>query len=162
MQGGISKTVEYQIEQTSKLLSSERWRKVETKSYAPLHGAITDWYDSLERQPVLLRTDVPFSLIGPAVDRVKSLAPAKELLIDFGSGKVSIGLSGLEQDAWEQLCQWCVASGAAILAERVPDRFKELSDVFGLPKPDGSVSRHIKSALDPENLFSPGKLAGNM
>jgi len=159
---GFAKTVEYQIQQTSDLFSSGKWHQVGTETYMPLDGGISDRYDLLDRHPVLLRMDVPFTLIEPASGKVKRLGPVKDTLIDFGTGKLYAGLDGLEQDGWERFCGWCIASGSAVLAQKAPDRLKESSDVFGLPRPDRPVSQRIKSALDPDNLFSPGRLPGRI
>jgi glycolate oxidase FAD binding subunit len=53
------------------------------------------------------------------------------------------------------------ARGYAVWTSVPPD-LKAGLDVWGPPRPDHVIMRKIKQALDPDNLFSPGRFAGRI
>jgi len=48
------------------------------------------------------------------------------------------------------------------LIRRCPTEAKKSLPVWGKPTPDWELMRHIKKTLDPDNVFNPGRLFGNM
>ena len=49
-----------------------------------------------------------------------------------------------------------------VLLEKAPDEFKKHNDVFGLPNAAWHIMHKIKARLDPDNIFSPGRLPGKV
>ena len=48
------------------------------------------------------------------------------------------------------------------LIRRCPAETKKSLPVWGKPTPDWELMRHIKKTLDPDNVFNPGRLFGNV
>jgi FAD/FMN-containing dehydrogenase len=44
--------------------------------------------------------------------------------------------------------------------DKAPDDFKQRHDVFGARPPEWKMIHRVKDALDPNNIFSPGRLPG--
>ncbi len=52
----------------------------------------------------------------------------------------------------------CAAENAAATLPWCPTQLKRQLSVWGSPRPDISLMRHLKSAFDPQNIFAPGRL----
>ncbi|MBA4186634.1 MAG: dehydrogenase [Planctomycetaceae bacterium] len=48
------------------------------------------------------------------------------------------------------------------LIRRCPTEAKKSLPVWGKPTPDWELMRHVKKTLDPDNVFNPGRLFGNV
>jgi FAD/FMN-containing dehydrogenase len=66
----------------------------------------------------------------------------------------------LSEDAWERLCGHARDLDGHILLEKAPDDFKKRQDVYGPPRTAWKVMHKVKEALDPKNIFAPGRLPG--
>jgi FAD/FMN-containing dehydrogenase len=63
---------------------------------------------------------------------------------------------------WPQLCEAGNQLGGHAVMEKAPDEFKKKNDVFGVARPEWKVMHRIKAALDPQQVFSPGRLPGKI
>ena len=85
---------------------------------------------------------------------------AEHIFIDFGCGRVRASLLDLSEEEWNRLCDLVRSLGGHALLEKAPDAFKKRRDVFGSPQPSWRVMHQIKDALDPKNIFAPGRSPG--
>jgi D-lactate dehydrogenase (cytochrome)/glycolate oxidase len=63
---------------------------------------------------------------------------------------------------WERLCTTGDQLGGHVVMEKATDDFKAHNDVFGIERPHWKVMHRIKAALDPQRVFSPGRLPGKI
>jgi FAD/FMN-containing dehydrogenase len=70
------------------------------------------------------------------------------------------GLGDLSDDNWDRMCAVALGQGGHLILEKAPVQFKKKHDVFGLSRPEWPVMHRIKAALDPQNVFAPGRLPG--
>jgi D-lactate dehydrogenase (cytochrome)/glycolate oxidase len=49
-----------------------------------------------------------------------------------------------------------------VLLEKATREFKQRHDIFGLKRSDWKVMQRVKTALDPNRIFAPGRLPGNV
>jgi len=69
-------------------------------------------------------------------------------------------MSDLSDDDWTRLCDLAKNAQGHVLLEKAPAEFKERHDVFGPVRPEWKLMHRIKDALDPHNIFAPGRLPG--
>lgn len=58
--------------------------------------------------------------------------------------------------------QTALASHPHSIARRCPPELKKTRPVWGEPGNDWNLMRHIKNTLDPDNVFNPGRLFGDL
>ena len=85
---------------------------------------------------------------------------AEQILLDLGCGRIFAGLSRLSTKSWESLCNRARRVGGYLQLERAPRSFREMHNLFGPRRPEWDLSHRVKEALDPMNLFAPGRLPG--
>ena len=64
------------------------------------------------------------------------------------------------QVAKSRLCALAQKAGGHVLLEGAPPDFKKDHDVFGPARAEWRLMHKLKDALDPHNLFAPGRLPG--
>ncbi len=52
--------------------------------------------------------------------------------------------------------------GGSLTLPRCPTAWKEQLQVWGTPRPDWVIAERIKAALDPQNVFNPGRFVGRI
>lgn len=159
---GFPRTITYQMDRTSALLEIRGCEDLDKTPYRPQEGVFHSHYDRLDQRPVVLRTDIPLDQIEIILEKMVSDGPPQDALVDFGCGRILTAWDGMEDAVWENICKWSVSSRGNSLLEKVPDAFKEKWDVFGPSRPEWEIAHRIKRALDPHNLFSPGRLPGRI
>jgi FAD/FMN-containing dehydrogenase len=83
-------------------------------------------------------------------------------MLDSGNGRIYAGINGLSDKQWRKLCEDAANHKGHVVLEKAPDGFRENNDVFGLPHPAWKLMHRVKAELDPENVFSPGRLPGKV
>jgi FAD/FMN-containing dehydrogenase len=63
---------------------------------------------------------------------------------------------------WGRLCETGDHLGGHVVMEKATDEFKKHNDVFGIDRPEWKIMQRIKSTLDPQHVFSPGRLPGKV
>ena len=167
---GFAETVEAQGERCAALLAGCGLEGEGSVAYSALDGIFADNERALHGSPFLLRADLPLDMVAEFVKVPAGASQAQDLFVqdlfvddlfvDFGCGRVRAGLSGLSGEAWEALCSRARALDGHILLEKSPDDFRRYRDVYGPPVPAWTVMHRIKDALDPNNIFAPGRMPG--
>ena len=84
------------------------------------------------------------------------------MFLDFGCGRILAGFEVMQADGWQQICDFGAKRGGHVLLEKAPVEFKKHNDVFGPARPEWKIMHRIKAALDPHNIFAPGRLPGKV
>jgi FAD/FMN-containing dehydrogenase len=126
--------------------------------YALRDGLYGPALHDIHAVPFVLRADVPVGTVAQFLDSTRGVLASGTLLADFGCGRVTAGLPALANDAWTCLTDAACALGGHLIAEKAPEDFKAAHDVFGPPRSSWSLMHRVKAALDPHDLFAPGRL----
>ncbi len=157
---GFGETVEAQAERCSDLFARSGLEGEAPQGYSVEDGLFTDTDESMHRSLFLLRADLPIDKVKDFVDGMAGATQTEGLLADFGCGRVRAGMSHLSEDAWERLCGHAMDLDGHILLEKAPDDFRKRQDVYGPSQAAWKVMHKVKDALDPKNIFAPGRLPG--
>jgi hypothetical protein len=152
--------VEAQAGRCKDLFSDNGLTEQTTEDYPLVQGLFEDHEEALSGSDFLLRADLPLDEVAPFVRETDPFLRADSLFVDFGCGRIRAGLSELPDETWERLCMLTGKMGGHTLLEKAEDAFKKRQDVFGPPQPAWRVMHKLKNALDPHNIFAPGRLPG--
>ena len=157
---GFGETVRFQKGGGGALLDRAGMRAREALEHPARRGMCAEFFEVLESFPFLLRVDLPPDQVVPFLSAAGEMLRGTALLVDLGCGRVAAAMSELADDAWTRLCEIAQEMKGHAILEKAPSQFKARHDVFGPPREDWAVMHAIKTALDPHNIFSPGRLPG--
>jgi FAD/FMN-containing dehydrogenase len=157
---GFMETVEAQGKRCADLFADSGLEGQAFEAYSACDGLFADNDQSLNRSTCLLRADLPLDGVKDFVTVAADTVQVERFFVDFGCGRVRASLLELSEEAWKKLCDHVRTLGGHALLERAPDALKKRQDVFGPPQPAWRVMHRIKDALDPKNIFTPGRLPG--
>jgi len=164
---GMANIVEHQVEQCSLLLGKHKLKELDTWDYSLIDGCFKDVFNKIAKAPHILKlgaaTGKMLDLITvvTSINGIKTQASMSDWLLDFGCGRIFGALDSLDGDQWVSLTHGAMSLDGHVQLEKAPDAFRQEQDVFGgVPRPEWAVMRRIKTALDPDFLFAPGRLPG--
>ena len=132
------------------------------QDYDLYKGHFSCCFDRFDREDFLLRADMPQANVVKFIQSANGRRLRTDLMLDWGCGRV-LGATGVLEDAdWSQLGRRAARYGGHVLLEKAPVEFKQRHDVFGLKRSDWWVVQRVKSALDPNRIFAPGRLPGKV
>ena len=111
---------------------------------------------------ILGATTAPLDRLLDLYASVHSSLPLHYPFLDFGNGRIALGLEALARDDWLDMVDHARELGGHALIERAPDKFKQENDVFGRPRPEWDILHRLKTVLDPKTIFAPGRLPGKV
>jgi FAD/FMN-containing dehydrogenase len=155
---GFKETIAYQVETCRSLLGQADVPPGPGSEYAPVGDFFADRHEALYAAPYLLRADLPRGKIEDFETRLRQALPGAKTLLDLGCGRLFAATDTLGADSWGALAREAAALNGYVRLEAAPDSFIAEHDVFGAPRPEWSLMHKIKQALDPDDLFAPGRL----
>jgi glycolate oxidase subunit GlcD len=159
---GFSRTVDYQLEMCSEILSNGYLNLQEPLDYDVHDGIIAEAYNQISQSNFILRGDFLLDRVSDFINAFGEVLPSALVSLDFGCGRILAGIDDLRNEQWSHLCELAVKHEGHILLEKAPNDFKKRNDVFGLPSSAWKIMHRIKAELDPHNLFAPGRLPGKV
>jgi len=157
---GFGETVDAQLKGCEALLERSGLRAGGRPEYSALEGLCGRPCGLLAPSAFLVRADVPPDSVVEFVHAQQDILSEAGIVVDFGCGRVLAGMPSLTDGGWTRSCENAMnAKGHAIL-KKAPEDFKKQHDVFGPARPCRRVMHRIKAALDPCNVFAPGRLPG--
>ena len=157
---GFDITVRAQEQRCAELLAEAGIADAGTESFDIHHGPHADQFVELSAQPVVLRADVPIGAAAGFVERASGALADATVIVDFGCGRVSVGLGSLSDEAWTRVSIEADDVRGHVVLEQVPIDFRRRHSVFGTARASWEVMHRVKAALDPHNIFAPGRLPG--
>ena len=157
---GFDVTVRRQTERGADALRSAGLHPCDPREYAVQDGLYAGAFGELFQSDIVLRVDLPLDAPAGFVSDAGDLLDAAAMLVDFGCGRVSAGLSSLPDDSWPGLCARAARAGGHAVLEKAPADFKQRHDVFGSARLEWLFMHRLKHALDPHDVFAPGRLPG--
>ena len=130
------------------------------RQYTAREGICREFFDTLRRSPFLLRADLPLNEVPAVISAGREALGGASVLADFGCGRITVAAPTLTADAWLGLCEIAEEKKGHLILEEVPEEFARRHDVFGPARAGWQVTHRIKAALDPHNVFAPGRLPG--
>jgi D-lactate dehydrogenase (cytochrome)/glycolate oxidase len=132
------------------------------EAYPVQDGIFGGIYTELGQSAFILRVDVPLDEVDGFVTFLSSRLTDAKMFLDFGCGRILAGFEVMQADEWRQICDFGDQRGGHVLMEKAPVEFKKHNDVFGTTRPEWKIMHRIKAALDPHNIFAPGRLPGKV
>jgi FAD/FMN-containing dehydrogenase len=157
---GFEETVRFQATSYQSLLRRAGLDSHPARNYSPQQGICGESFDLLRQSPFLLRVDLPPDEVAAFVSAREDEFQGAAVLLDLGCGRIHASSGHLTADRWARLCTAAAEAGGHAIIEKAPDSFRRQHDVFGPPRSDWPLMRRVKSALDPQNIFAPGRLPG--
>jgi glycolate oxidase subunit GlcD len=159
---GLDKTVEEQLKRTESLFEKQGLALRDRLDYAVQDGIFETVYKQLARSAFILRGDVPLDQVAGFAESLNDRLPKAKLFLDGGCGRILAGFEDLQDGIWGQICDLGNRLDGHVVMEKAPVEFKKRHDVFGIDRPEWKVMHRIKAALDPHNIFAPGRLPGKV
>jgi FAD/FMN-containing dehydrogenase len=157
---GLGETVESQGKRCAALMADSGLKDEETRDYETWEGPLPMHEAHLGGSAFLMRVDLPLDRVVDFLLRTTEVLGPGHLFVDFGCGRIRVGLSNLPDGAWNTLCTLSSKLDGHVILERAEEAFRERHDVFGPSRPEWRLMHRIKAALDPGNIFAPGRLPG--
>jgi FAD/FMN-containing dehydrogenase len=157
---GFKATLAYQLEKCGGLLKQGNLKNIDRINYSQHDGLLAETYAHIAESAYILRTGLPLTQISDFLSAINADARGANIMLDLGCGRIFAGLENLSDDPWQRYCHRAQSIGGHVILEKAPHAFKQRHDVFGLPRPEWKMMHKVKAALDPENIFSPGRLPG--
>jgi glycolate oxidase subunit GlcD len=159
---GFEKIVAEQLKRTGVMLEESGLEVKNQQEYPVQDGIFGDTYTQLGQSAFVLRADVPLDEVTRFVKQLGSRLTNADMFVDFGCGRILAGFEVMQDETWGPICDLGVQLGGHIMMEKAPVAFKEHNDVFGKSRPEWTIMHRIKAALDPQNIFAPGRLPGKV
>ena len=128
--------------------------------YPARHGRCGAPLDALYQGAFVVRVDLPPDRVAEFVSGQGELFDGAAVLVDFGCGRMTLSQADLTDQAWQQWRHAADRDCGTVLLEKAPDAFRQRHEVFGTPRSDWQLMHRLKAALDPANVFSPGRMPG--
>jgi len=154
---GFEATVVAQLSAASALLKKAGLRDDEAVCYPIYQGTHAVVFQAAFDAPFVVRVDVP---LGALPGLAEALPRSDHALTDFGCGRATLGLPSLSDEQWAAIVAAADKAGGHVVLEKAPADFKKAHEVFAPARPDWKVMHRLKAALDPHNIFAPGRLPG--
>jgi glycolate oxidase subunit GlcD len=123
-------------------------------------GPWDQYYASIYNAEYVIRADLTLKRLKDFVESWENTVGEGQILVDFGCGRVLIGVDDLPESSWLRLSEFVIDLNGTVLLERAPLSFKQRHDVFGPARQEWSVVHQLKQNLDPGKVFAPGRLPG--
>jgi glycolate dehydrogenase FAD-linked subunit len=159
---GFSPTVSHQLEEFESMMESEGLTPREPIEYDVYAGPLAHQFEALTKFPYIVRADAALEELIPLAQEISRQNTPGAVVMDCGCGRIYCGLEALSNNDWSTLCRTVASHGGHILLEKSPPAFKDVNDVFGPFRPEWKLVHRIKAALDPQGIFSPGRLPGRV
>ncbi|MGD8612642.1 MAG: FAD-linked oxidase C-terminal domain-containing protein, partial [Desulfobacterales bacterium] len=159
---GFDKTVTEQLARTQELFEKADMRLSPVQDYSIQDGILRSTYAQQVRAAFILRADLPLDRMPGFVESLDGRLPESKLLLDYGCGRILAAFENIPDGIWHRLCETGAQLGGHVVMEKATAEFKENNDVFGIDRPEWKLMHRIKAALDPQHVFSPGRLPGKV
>lgn len=159
---GFAAAVRDQTARVAEQCEAAGLQPVRCQDYDLYGGHFSRNLDSFDRQDFLLRADLPQADVVAYIRSINGHFLQKNVMIDWGCGRILCGSEQLGDAAWLKLCQQADRYGGHVLLEKAPVEFKQRHDVFGQSRSHWQIVQRVKSALDPDGIFAPGRLPGRI
>jgi FAD/FMN-containing dehydrogenase len=158
---GFRETVDYQVDGCAPIFEEAGLRVGERSTYPVREGVSGEFFPALHDFPFLMRADLPLDAVSAFVDALRDMVSQASLYVDFGCGRVLLGTSIMLGTTWERCSRAAATLGGHAVIEKAPREFACENDIFGPQRSDWRLMQRIKAALDPHDIFSPGRLPGS-
>ncbi len=159
---GFDKTVSEQLKRTQILLEAADLTGNPEQDYTIQDGIFKNVYTEVSQSAFVLRADLPLDRAPGFVQWLDQQLPDAKFILDCGCGRILAGFNNLPDGLWSQVCEVGKQLGGHVIMDKATDEFKTHNDVFGVDRPEWKVMHRIKAALDPQQVFSPGRLPGKV
>ena len=159
---GFDKTVTEQLKRTQEIFEKAGMTISRVQDYLIQEGIFKKSYSELLASAFILRADLPLDRLPGFVESLDRWLPQSKLFCDYGCGRIFAAFENMPDGLWGRLCETGDHLGGHVVMEKATDEFKKHNDVFGIDRPEWKIMQRIKSTLDPQHVFSPGRLPGKV
>jgi glycolate oxidase subunit GlcD len=159
---GFAATVRDQANYCGEQCEAAGLQNINQQDYDVYAGNFSRHMDGLDQQTFILRADLPLSNVAEFIKSADSHLLQSNVMLDLGCGRVLGGLDQISDADWSQLVRQVDRYGGHVLLEKATLEFKQRHDIFGLKRSYWQVMHRVKTALDPDLIFAPGRLPGKV
>ena len=159
---GFGATVRDQANRCGEQCAAAGLQNINQHDYDVYPGNFSRQLDGLDRQAFVWRADLPQANVAAFIESIDGKLVPINVMLDLGCGRVLGGLDHVSDAGWSQLVRQADRYGGHVLLEKATRDFKQRHDIFGLKRSDWKVMQRVKTALDPNRIFAPGRLPGNV
>ncbi|MGD8953633.1 MAG: FAD-linked oxidase C-terminal domain-containing protein, partial [Desulfobacterales bacterium] len=159
---GFAATVRDQANHCGEQCEAAGLQNINQQDYDVYAGNFSRHMDGLDQQTFILRADLPLSNVAGFIKSADSHLLQSNVMLDLGCGRVLGGLDQISDADWSQLVRQVDRYGGHVLLEKATLEFKQRHDIFGLKRSYWQVMHRVKTALDPDRIFAPGRLPGKV
>ncbi len=159
---GFDKIVTEQLTRTHILCEKAGLTLNPEQNYSVQAGIFKNVYAELSQAAFILRADLPLDQTIGFIQVLDEQMPEAKLFLDVGCGRILACFEDMPEGLWAQLCDAGDRLGGHVVMEKATTEFKKQNDVFGIEQPQWKLMHRIKAALDPQHVFSPGRLPGKV
>ncbi len=156
---GFEETVTFQTEGCRTMFDGAGLDVGESRKYAVREGLCGEYFDLLGRGAARMRADLPLDRVSAFLSAAVEKLGSASVLVDFGCGRVTASDESSTDDTWKHFCDTARSAGGHAVLEKVPRESADGASVFGPPRADWPMMQRIKAALDPHDVFAPGRLS---
>jgi D-lactate dehydrogenase (cytochrome)/glycolate oxidase len=157
---GFSETVNYQLEKLGGFFEEGSLSGYDQQEYALHEGPFGETYEKIRALPFVLRAGAPLNEVHALVHTTDEAGAVSDMVLDLGCGRIFCGFESVSDDLWKRLCDRAETLKGHVAMDKAPADFKGRHDIFGTERPEWRMIHKVKDALDPNNIFSPGRLPG--
>ena len=159
---GLAVAVRNQADRVGEMCDAAGFQNTDQHDYDVYSGNFERHLDGLDRHAFVVRADVPPVNVAGFIESLNGQLLRANLMLDLGCGRVLGGLDHVGDAEWAQMGLQADSFGGHALLEKATPEFKQRHDTFGLKRSDWPVMHRVKTALDPDRIFAPGRLPGNV
>lgn len=159
---GIGEVVAHQIGLCIQLMSEQGLGDSSQDEYSVTDGCLQKYFQQLSLSPFTGQVDTVINDMPNCYADMENIVKSSQTVLDFGCGRIYVAFDALADEQWSELSAMFVRyQGHGRLVKATED-FRRKNDVFGQERDEWHLSHLIKTALDPDNIFSPGALPGRV
>lgn len=155
---GFEDTVKVLTEGCAAILESAGLTQQQSRPYEAREGVCGEYCNVLKRGKPQIRADLPLDQAAALVSVAEEELGKAAVLVDFGCGRVTAAVESLRDDSWREICKIARRMGGHAATEKAPQGYAGGPGVFGPARPDWPMMQRLKAALDPHDVFAPGRL----
>ena len=155
----LAMVVAHKAEKCQALFADQGMELGESTDYDLIDGCFAADFAAMDQEAFVVKGACATAHMAGLVRRLHTQVPQSQWLLDFGCGRIFSASGELTTDQWDSMGEIFKEVDGHVQLEKSTNAFRRTNDVYGsVPRADWALTHRIKSALDPDRIFAPGRL----